>query len=170
MIGKKMVDTINAQINAELFSAYLYMSMHSYFASNGMPGAANWVRVQALEEMTHAEKFCNYVHERGGKVVLTAIAAPETQWANPLAVFEAVLTHERKVTSLINNLMDVAIEQKDHAAGLFLQWFIGEQVEEEASVQNVIDQIKLAGESKGGMLMIDRELGARVFVPPVAAK
>lgn len=170
MIGKKMLDAINAQINAELYSAYLYMSMQSYFASIGMPGAANWMRVQTLEEMTHAEKFFKYVEERGGRVILTAIDAPETNWDNALAVFDAILVHEQKVTSLINNLMDVAISEKDHAAGLFLQWFVGEQVEEEASVQAVIDQIKLAGESKGGMLMIDRELGARVFVPPVAAK
>ncbi len=170
MIGKKMLDAINAQINAEFYSSYLYMSMQSYFSSIGMPGAANWMRVQALEEMTHGEKFCKYVEERGGRVLLSAIAAPETQWKDALAVFDAILTHERKVTALINGLMDVAIEQKDHAAGMFLQWFIGEQVEEEASVQAVIDQIKLAGESKGGMLMIDRELAARVFVPPVAAK
>jgi ferritin len=168
MIGKKMLDAINSQINAEFFSAYLYMSMSSYFSSIGMPGAANWMRIQALEEMTHGEKFCNYVEERGGRVILTAIEAPETQWDGALAAFEAVLAHEQKVTSLINGLMDVAIAEKDHAASMFLQWFIGEQVEEEASAQAVIDQIKLAGESKGGMLMIDRELGSRTFTPPAA--
>ena len=168
MIGKKMLDAINAQINAEFYSSYLYMSMSSYFSSIGMPGAANWMRIQALEEMTHAEKFCNYIDERGGRVILTAIEGPETEWSNPLAAFDAVLAHEQKVTSLINNLMDVAISEKDHAATLFLQWFVGEQVEEEASAQAVIDQLKLAGESKGGMLMIDRELGQRVFNPPVA--
>ncbi|MFI4910776.1 MAG: ferritin [Sedimentisphaeraceae bacterium JB056] len=168
MIGKKMLDAINAQINAEFYSSYLYMSMSSYFSSIGMPGAANWMRIQALEEMTHAEKFCNYIDERGGRVILTAIEGPETQWEDALAAFEAVLAHEQKVTSLINNLMDVAISEKDHAATLFLQWFVGEQVEEEASAQAVIDQLKLAGESKGGMLMIDRELGQRVFNPPVA--
>lgn len=168
MIGKKMLDAINAQINAEFFSAYLYMSMGSYFSSVGMPGAANWMRVQTLEEMSHGEKFCNYVEERGGRVVLTAIEGPETEWASPMAAFEAVLAHEQKVTSLINNLMDVAISEKDHAAAMSLQWFVGEQVEEEASAQAVIDQLKLAGENSGGMLMVDRELGQRVFTPPVA--
>ncbi len=166
MLGKKMLDAISSQVNAELYSAYLYMSMSGYFASIGMPGAAAWMRAQALEEMTHAEKFCNYVDERGGRVILTAIDAPETQWSSPLAAFEAVLAHEQKVTALINELMDTAIAEKDHAAQMFLQWFIGEQVEEEASAQAVIDKIKLAGESKGGMLMIDKELGQRTFAAP----
>jgi ferritin len=166
MIGKKMLDAINSQINAEFYSAYLYMSMSSYFSSVGMPGAANWMRIQALEEMTHGEKFCNYIEERGGRVILAAIDAPETQWSSPLDAFESVLKHEQKVTSLINDLMDTALAEKDHAAVLFLQWFVGEQVEEEASAQAVIDQINLAGESKGGMLMIDRELGQRSFTPP----
>lgn len=170
MIGKKMLDAINAQINAELYSAYLYMSMQTYFADSGMPGAANWVRIQALEEMTHAEKFSNYVQERGGRVLLTKIDAPQTQWDSPLAVFKAVLEHEQKVTALINNLMDIAIAEKDHAAAMFLQWFVGEQVEEEAGVNAVIDQLELAGQSRGGMFMIDRELGARVFTPPAAAQ
>lgn len=168
MIKEKMNEAINEQINAELFSSYLYASMQHYFSSIGMPGAANWMRVQAIEEMTHAEKFSDYVNERGGRVVLKAIEAPQVEWDGPVSAFEAVLEHEMKVTSLINNLMDVAIAEKDHAAAMFLQWFVGEQVEEEASAQEVIDQLKLAGGSKGGMLMIDRELGQRTFTQPAA--
>lgn len=168
MIGKKMTDAINAQINAELFSSYLYASMQHYFSSIGMPGAANWMRIQAIEEMTHAEKFADYLNERSGRVVLKAIDSPQVEWESPIDVFEAVLEHERKVTALINELMDIAIAEKDHAAAMFLQWFIGEQVEEEASAQEVLDQLNLAGESKGGMLMIDRELGQRVFTPAAA--
>ena len=168
MINEKVAKAINEQINAELFSSYLYLSMSAWFAAEGMPGAANWTKVQAQEEMTHAEKFFNYLLERGAKVELTAIDTPQKDWPNPLSVFEGVLEHEEKVTALINRLMDVAIAENDHASRIFLQWFVGEQVEEEASAQEIIGQVKMAIETKGGLYMIDKELATRVFVPPVA--
>lgn len=167
MIGKVMEKAINDQINAELFSAYLYLSMSAYFESEGKPGAANWMKIQAMEEFTHADKFFNYINERGGRVNLTAIDAPQTKWDSYLGAFEAVLEHERKVTALINNLVDISYEEKDHAAKIFLQWFVEEQVEEEASASDIIDQLKMADDHSGSMLMIDRELAARVFTPPV---
>lgn len=168
MIKEKVQKAFNEQINAELFSAYLYMSMSGYFNSIGMPGAANWMRVQSLEEMTHAEKLANHLQERNARVILTTIDAPQTDWNGAKDAFDAVLEHEQKVTALINDLMDISIAEKDHAAAMFLQWFVAEQVEEEASAQAVIDQLALAGDGRGGMLMIDKELGQRVFTPPVA--
>ena len=168
MMKENVQKAFNEQINAELFSAYLYMSMGGYFNSIGMPGAANWMRVQALEEMTHAEKLANHLQERNARVILTAIDAPQIDWKGAKDAFDEVLVHEQKVTALINDLMDISISEKDHAAAMFLQWFVSEQVEEEASAQAVIDQIALAGDGKGGMLMVDKELGQRVFTPPVA--
>jgi ferritin len=163
-----MTSAFNGQINAELYSAYLYLSMSAWFAANGLPGAANWTKVQAKEEMTHADMIFSYLIDRDGKVELEVIEKPEAQWASPIDVFEAILAHERKVTALLNALMDEAIEYKDHAAKIFLQWFINEQVEEEASAKEVLDDMKMAAETKGGLFMIDRELAKRVFVAPVA--
>jgi ferritin len=168
MLSEKMQDAINKQINAELFSAYLYLSMSAWLADNGMPGGANWMKVQAMEEFTHADKFFNYVLERGGKIELEAIEAPQTSWDSPKDVYNGVLEHERKVTALINNLMDTAAEQRDHAAKIFLQWFIEEQVEEEASAQEIIDKVKLTASNPGAMFMVDKELGSRVFTPPAS--
>jgi ferritin len=166
MLSKKMLGALNEQINAEIYSSYLYMSMSSYFHSLGLAGFANWMRVQALEEMTHAERFFNYVVDRGGRVVMKAIAGPPTEWESPLAVFQDTLAHEQKVTSLINNLADLAIKEKDHASNNMLQWFISEQVEEEANDQDIIDKLKLVNQTPGGLFMLDKDLGARVFVPP----
>jgi ferritin len=168
MLSEKMQDAINKQINAELFSAYLYLSMSAWLADNGMPGGANWMKVQAMEEFTHADKFFNYVLERGGKIELEAIEAPQTSWDSPKDVYNGVLEHERKVTALINNLMDTAAEQRDHAAKIFLQWFIEEQVEEEASAQEIIDKVKLTASNPGAMFMVDKDLAGRVFTPPAS--
>ncbi|AQQ09722.1 Ferritin [Sedimentisphaera cyanobacteriorum] len=165
MIKDKVNKAINSQINAELYSSYLYLAMSAWFADNGMPGAANWTKIQAQEELTHADKFFEYVLERGGKIELDQIDKPEGSWDSPIEVFEAVLAHEQKVTSLINDLMDVAISENDHASKIFLNWFVEEQVEEEASVQDIIDKAKMACETKGGLFMIDKELGQRVFNP-----
>ena len=169
MLGKKMLSALNEQINAELYSAYLYMSMCSYFHQTGLAGFANWMRVQALEEMTHAERFFNYVVERGGRVEMKAIAGPTVNWDSPLAVFQDTLAHEQKVTALINGLVDLAIKEKDHASNNMLQWFIGEQVEEESSAQEIIDKLKLVKETPGGLFMLDKDLGTRVFTPPAPA-
>ena len=169
MISAKMQKALNEQINFEYFSAYLYFSMAAHFEAKGLKGCANWMRVQNKEELLHVDKFFDYIIERGGKVILAEIAKPETTWRTNLAAFENAYEHEQKVTARIGKLVDLARAEKDHATENFLQWFVAEQVEEEASVSAVVDQIRLAGESGGGMFMIDKELAGRVFTPPAAA-
>jgi ferritin len=166
MISKKMEKALNEQVNAELFSAYLYLSMEAYFRSLNLNGFANWMRVQTQEEIMHAMKIYDFIDERGGRILLKAIGGPDTQWDSPLAAFEAVYTHEQKVTGLINNLVNLAIEEKDHATNTFLQWFVNEQVEEESSADQMVQQLKMMEKAPGGMFMLDRELGQRVFTPP----
>ncbi|MHC4119498.1 MAG: ferritin [Planctomycetota bacterium] len=166
MISNKMEDALNGQVNAELYSAYLYLSMESWFKSKNMNGFATWMRVQTQEEMTHVMKIYDFIDERGGRIVLKPIEGPPTEWDSPLTVFEAVYEHEQKVTGLINNLVDLAIEEKDHATNSFLQWFVNEQVEEEASADQVIQQLKMMSDAPGGIFLLDRELGQRVFAPP----
>ena len=168
MISKKMEKALNGQVNAELYSSYLYLSMESWFKSKNLNGFANWMRVQAQEEMSHAMKFYDFIDERGGRIVLKAIDGPPTEWDSPLAVFEAVYEHEQKVTGLINDLVDLSIKEKDHATNGFLQWFVSEQVEEEASADAAVQQLKMVESAPGGMFMLDRELGRRVFTPPAA--
>ena len=166
MISTKMQDAINDQINYEIYSAYIYLSMSAYYQSINLPGFANWMHIQAQEEMFHAMKFYGFINERGGRVKLTTIAGPETEWENPLAPFKDALEHEEKVTTRINNLVNMAIEERDHASNIFLQWFITEQVEEEANAEAIIRQLILIGNDKSALFMIDRELGARVYTPP----
>ncbi len=170
MINKKVEAAINKQINAEIYSAYLYLAMNAYFSSVNLMGFANWMRIQALEELTHADKFYNFVVSRGGRVKLEAIAAPPVEWKSTLAVFEETLKHEQKVTALINDLVDLSLKEKDHATGSMLNWFVDEQVEEESNAENIIQQLKLMGESGHGVYMLDRELAGRVFVPPVQSQ
>jgi ferritin len=167
MLSDSMEKALNGQLNAELYSSYLYLSMSAYFQSVNLGGFAHWMRMQAQEELVHTMKFYDYVCERGGRVLLQPVDGPPTQWDSPLAVFEAVLEHERKVTGLINKLVDGAIEERDHATNGFLQWFVTEQVEEEASADGVLQKLKLVGDAAGGTFMIDQELGQRVFTPPV---
>ena len=161
MLSEKMQDAINGQLNAELYSSYLYLSMNAYFKSINLDGFANWMYNQVQEELTHAMKFYDFINQRGGRVNLVQIEAPTTQWNSPLAVFEATLEHEQKVTGLINELVELALAEHDHATNIFLQWFVSEQVEEEESVTGVLEQLKLMGEAKGGLFMIDRELAKR---------
>ncbi len=168
MLSETMGNAINTQINKELFSSYLYMAMSMYFEAEDLSGAASWMRTQVLEELTHAEKFMNFVNERGGRVTLEALERPASSWESPLAAFAAALEHERFISSSINDLVGMARNANDYMTDNFLQWFVGEQVEEEASVSEVIRMFKLAGSSGGGLLMIDRELGSRVFTPPAA--
>ena len=166
MLNKKMEEALNEQVNAELYSAYMYLSMESYFKSLNLNGFANWMRAQTQEEVTHAMKIYDFINERGGRVTLKAVEGPPTKWDSPLAVFEAVYAHEQKVTRLINNLVDLAIKEKDYATNSFLQWFVNEQVEEESSADEVVQQLKMIENAPGGMFMLDRELGQRVFTPP----
>ncbi len=168
MFSETMENAINKQINKELFSSYLYLAMSMYFEAEDLAGAASWMKTQVLEELTHAEKFMKFVNERGGRVTLEAIEKPASSWESPLSAFTAALEHERFISSSVNDLIGMARKENDYMSDNFLQWFVGEQVEEEASVGEVIRMFKLAGSSGGGLLMIDKELGSRVFTPPAA--
>ena len=166
MLSEKVQDSLNKQLNAELYSSYLYLSMSAYFHSINLRGFASWMRVQAQEELVHVAKFYDFVNERDGRVILRPVEAPPSEWASPLAVFEDAYRHEQKVTGLINGLVDLSIEERDHATNNFLQWFVAEQVEEESSANDVVQQLKLVGDDRNGLLMLDRELAQRVFTPP----
>jgi ferritin len=161
MLTENMQKALNGQLNAELYSSYLYLSMNAYFKSVNLDGFANWMHYQAQEELEHSLKFYDFILQRAGTVQLQQIDAPPSEWSSPLAVFEATLEHEQKVTGLINGLVDVAHEERDHATNIFLQWFVSEQVEEEENVGGVLEQLKLMGDAQGGLFMIDRELAKR---------
>ncbi|MFA5553362.1 MAG: ferritin [Phycisphaerae bacterium] len=161
MFSKKMQNALNEQINAELYSAYMYLAMSAYFESVNLRGFASWMRVQAQEETGHAMKIFGFVCERGGKVTLKAIDTPPDEWKSPLDVMQATYKHEQKVTGLINKLMDLAIKDNDHATKGFLQWFVDEQVEEEASADEIVQQLKMIKDSTGALFMIDHHLGER---------
>lgn len=165
MIKQRIQDAMNEQIKHETFSAYLYFSMAAYFHSKGFNGMAQWMKAQAQEEFGHALRFFNHINERGGRIELQAIEKPEAQWESPLAAFQAALQHEEFITDKINSLAKIADEENDRAASIMLHWFVTEQVEEEASVSEVIDMLKLVSDSGHGMLMADRELGTRIAGP-----
>lgn len=166
MISKKMEKALNDQINAEAYSAYLYLSMAAYFEAENLPGLASWMRIQTQEETVHALKFFDFVNERRGRIVLKAIDQPPKEWESPLAAFEAAFEHEQLVTGRINDLVNLAVQEKDHATNAFLQWFVNEQVEEETSVDTIVQMLKMGEKAPGAMFMIDRELGQRTFTPP----
>ena len=167
MLNEKIQKALNDQINAELYSSYLYLAMSAYFGSINLNGFANWMRIQAQEELAHSIKFYDYVEERGGRVLLGSVDGPRTEWGSPLEVFEHVYEHEVHVTSLINKLVDLAIEISDHATNNFLQWFVAEQVEEESAADDVVQRLKLVGNDGAGLFMLNQELTARTFVMPV---
>lgn len=166
MLDERMEEALNYQLNRELYSGYLYLAMAAYFDDQDLPGFANWMRIQAQEELSHAMKFYDYLVRRGGRAVMDAIEAPENEWKSAVAVFEQVYQHEQMVTGLIHKLVDLALEQKDHATNNFLQWFVAEQVEEEESASGVLQKVRMASESKSGLYMLDQELAQRVFHPP----
>lgn len=163
VIGEKMVKALNQQMNREIYSAYLYLSMSAYFESMGLKGFANWMRVQWQEELEHAMKFFDYISSRGGRVELYAIEEPPKNWSSPLSVFEFALEHERKVTKLISDLVELAVAEKDHATFNMLQWFVKEQVEEEESFAEIVEKLKLAGDDGRILFLIDNELAKRKF-------
>ncbi len=169
MLTEKMEKALNDQINAELYSSYLYLSMATYFDAKSLGGCANWMKQQAQEELFHAMKMFDFLAERGGRVVLQAIDKPPHEWESPLAVFQHVLEHEQKVTGLINDLVDLAIAEKDHATNIFLQWFVSEQVEEEDTAATLVNRLKLIGDDANGLFMLDTELAQRRFTPPTAS-
>jgi len=168
MLKKSVLNALNSQLNAELYSAYLYLSMEAYFESVDLSGFSKWMRAQVQEELFHAMKFYDYIIQRGGRVTLSAIEKPQIEWESPLTVFEHVYAHEQRVTGLINDLVDLSISKSDHATVNFLQWFVAEQVEEEESADRVLQRIKIAGSSKSGLFMLDSELGHRMFTPPAS--
>ena len=166
MLSEKLCKAFNAQINAEMWSAYLYLSMSMDAAAKGHKGIANWFKIQFQEEQAHAEIMMNHVLARGNEV-----DAVQTNWASALEMYKDTLTHEKKVTSLITNLYEVALEEKDYAAQNMLKWFIDEQVEEEESAKDIIDQLEAVEGNKYGLLMIDKDLATRVYnVPSPLAK
>jgi len=168
MIGKRMQDAMNEQIKHELESAYLYLSMVAYFESTGAEGMAQWMRVQTQEEVGHAMRFFSHITERDGRVELHALAQPKKEWSSPLEAFQAAYEHEQFITGKINDLVKIAAEEGDHAANIMLQWFVTEQVEEEASTSRVAQMLEQVGDSGTGLLMVDRELGTRTAVEPTA--
>lgn len=163
MIGNKMQAAINKQINNELYSAYLYLAMSAEAAFKGYKGTAKWFQIQFQEEMGHAMKFKDYLLERGAEVELGAIAQPKAGFKSVLAMFETTLAHERGITKNIADLMDLAVKEKDYASQALLQWYVTEQVEEEASDNEIIGMLKMAGASTGTLLMIDKQLGKREY-------
>lgn len=161
MLSQKLQEAFNKQINAELYSSYLYLSMSAYFDNLDLKGMAHWMQLQAAEENAHAMRFFNFVNDRSGRVTLTAIEAPKVEWKSPLEAFEDAYKHELKITGLINELMTLVSIEKDGAGHDFLEWFCREQVEEEASVELIVSQLKLVGDAGVGLYLVDQQLGQR---------
>ena len=166
MLTSQMEEALNDQLNAELASDYLYLSMAAYFEDQNLEGFGQWMQIQAREEFAHAMKIYSFIQSRGGRVVLGALEAPQHDWDSPLAAFSAALDHERMITSRINVLVDLANEVKDNATLQFLMWFVAEQVEEEETASRVVDRLKLMGDAPGGLFIMDNELGLRVASAP----
>lgn len=161
MLSDKMQKALNDQINAEMFSSYLYLSMAAYFAEQNLDGFAQWMHVQAAEENAHAMKIFRFIEQRRGRVELRAIDEPQTEWDSPLAAFEAAFEHEQKVTAMINDLVALACEEKDNASCNMLQWFVDEQVEEEASADDIVQKLRMIGDKPQGLMMLNQVLGQR---------
>ena len=161
MLSPKVQDAFNKQINAELHSSYLYLSMAAYFESKDLKGMAHWMTIQAGEEKAHAMRFYDFINDRSGRVLLTQIEAPKTEWKSPLEAFEDAYKHEIKITGMINELFTLVAIEKDGAGHDFLEWFCREQVEEEANAQLIVAQLKLVGDNGVGLYMLDQQLGQR---------
>lgn len=167
MLNDKMIEALNKQINEEFFSAYLYLSMSAFFDSIGLKGFANWMMVQYKEEVDHGMKIYNYLLSQGADVKLYAVKEPQQKWDSPLDAYEATLKHEQYITQCINDLVDLAEELKDRATYNFLQWYVNEQVEEEENDREIIDKLKLIGDNKSGLFMLDKDLASRTYTPLV---
>jgi ferritin len=161
MISKKMGDALNNHLNEELYSSYLYLSMAAHFEDKNLNGFAHWFKLQAKEEWEHGMKFYDFINQAGGKVTLKAIKTPKTNWKSIMEAFKDTLKHEKHITGLINKLVGQAMQAKDYATNNFLQWFVNEQVEEEATVEEIMNKLELIGDAKSGLFMLDRELGFR---------
>lgn len=161
MLKDSVLKILNKQINEEMYSSYLYLSMSAFFSSINLDGFAKWMRIQSQEEYAHAMKIYDYVLQRDGKVMLTKIETPKPVWKSPLEVFQETLKHEKHISACIHQIVNLAIKEKDHATNHFFQWFVGEQVEEEATANAIVEKMKLIGDTKSGLFMLDRELGQR---------
>jgi len=161
VLGKKVEDALNTQMNKEFYSAYLYLSMSAHFESNSLKGFAHWLRIQAKEELGHGMKFYDYMAQRGARPALSQIDAPPSKWKNHAIIFEDAYKHEQKVTKYISELADLARSEADHATEVFLQWFVNEQVEEEMNASEIVSKMKLVGDSAAGLFVVDSELGKR---------
>lgn len=161
MLKEKVETALNNQINEELYSSYLYLSMAAFFENQNFSGFSNWMRIQAQEEYGHAMKIYNYILERGGNVKLQKIDAPKETWQNQLEAFKDTLKHEQKVSKSIYDLVELSFAEKDHATNTFLHWFVNEQVEEESTALKIVERVKLTGDNKGALFILDRELGMR---------
>ncbi len=166
MLSDKMLKALNDQCNAELYSGYLYLQMSAWFADQNLAGMANWMRIQALEEQSHAGKFFDFIIERGGKAVLQPIEGPPTEWDSPLKAFQDAYKHEQYITGRINDLVALARDEKDYATEGMLQWFVNEQVEEEANADANVKNLQMVQGDARGLFMVDREMKARAFVMP----
>lgn len=164
-MNKKIEQAFNEHLNEEFFSAYLYLSMVNYFAAENLEGMSNWMRLQVDEERAHALKFMDYINDRGGRVILDQIDRPAAEWDGPLAAFQEAYEHECLISGKINDLVNLANQESDHAAHAFLQWFVSEQVEEEATAQTIVGKLKMIGDNSMGLLMIDEQLGQRTASP-----
>jgi len=170
MINKKVEKALNEQIDNEIFSAYLYLSMSAHSTYLGLKGFANWFMIQYQEEMEHAMKFYDYINDRGGKVILLPVKQPDSEFDSPMDMFQKTLAHEQFITKCINDLVDLAIEEKDHATQILLQWYVTEQIEEEGNDNDIIAKLELIGENGNGLLMLDKELSVRIYTPPTKGK
>ena len=165
MLSDRMQDALNRQIEHEFYSSFVYLAMSAHFERGNLPGFARWMRLQAGEEYTHAMKIFDHIHDRGGAVALPAIATPPSKFETPLSVFDQALHHERAVTRSIHDLYELAVTERDYPARVFLDWFVNEQVEEESTVQETVDRLRLAGGNSTALLFLDRELAARTAAP-----
>ena len=168
MLSEKMAKALNDQLNFELYSSYVYYAMSAYCQSLDLVGMANWFKVQVQEELFHASRFFDYICDRGGRVRLEKIDGPPVEWDSPLSSFASALKHEQEVTRRISSLVDLAREEKDRSTDTFLQWFVTEQIEEEASVSQIVGQLRLVGSEGPGLFMVDQQLATRTFVMPTA--
>ncbi len=170
MIKEQMEKALNNQIQEEMFSGYLYLAMSADFAAKNFEGFATWMYVQALEEFTHAQRFYNHILERGGTIELKELKKPQQSWEKPVDAFAAAYEHEQHITSCIHKLYKLSREIDDYESETMLQWFIDEQVEEEDNASTILEKLKLIGDNGQGLLMMDKELGVRMFTPPVGVK
>ncbi len=166
MLSPKLEEAINKQIDEEIYSSYLYYSMSTFFDFRGLKGFSHWLRVQSIEELTHVQKFATFISDRGGRTIMHSVNAPPCDWDSPLSVFTDIYQHEVGVTALVNALMDLALAESDYATVNFLQWFVGEQVEEESTADDVVRKLKLVEKTEGGLFLLDQEMDKRTFVPP----